>query len=635
MLKLALRGVRARWAGFVGSFVALGLGVALLVVMGLGLAGSVPARTGAGASGSGGPDRATLDALFGTAGGVSAFVSVFVVASTFSYAVTQRRREFGLLCAAGATAGQVRRTVLAEALAVGVLAAAAGCVLGGYGAPRVVARVVDAGLAPRGYAVGGAVWPYVMASGTGVLVAVCGAVAAAWRAGRTRPVEALREASGVGRALTPGRLLCGTALLLTAAVTLGLALAGDPGELLHRKTYVSRPMLLITGVALLTPAAVGPLARVPAWLPARLPGAGGRLVRESAVAGARRTAAVAAPVLVTVALAGSLLGATATVEAAKYAEARARTTAAFVVTPAGAGGFDTAAVARLRAVPGAEVSATATSTVYVREGGAVLIRSEARAAEPGPLAATTRLPVAAGRLADLDDGSIVVNEEWQQHTVGRRVRVRLADCTWRDLRIVAVMPTGTGGNGVYVTARNAPGAPTDRVDVALTPGADPRAVSAGLRAAVRDAGGTVRTGPAFVRATRAATERSTRLGLLLVLGIALLYTAVSLVNTTVMTTTERARDLALLRLLGATRAQTLRVVAGEALLAVAVGALPGLAVAALDLASMSAALHRLSAPVTFALPWPALAATTATCALLSLTAALTAAALTLRGRLDP
>lgn len=45
----------------------------------------------------------TVNALLGTAGGITAFVSVFVVASTFAFAVALRRREFGLLRTAGAT----------------------------------------------------------------------------------------------------------------------------------------------------------------------------------------------------------------------------------------------------------------------------------------------------------------------------------------------------------------------------------------------------------------------------------------------------------------------------------------------------------------------------------------------------
>ncbi|MEU5594196.1 ABC transporter permease [Streptomyces sp. NPDC020298] len=578
-----------------------------------------------------------LNSLFGTAGGVTAFVSVFVVASTFAFCVTLRRREFGLLRAVGATAGQIRRTVLAEALTVGVLASTTGCAAGAYAAPWLAGRVVDEGLAPRWFTIGDPVWPYHLAFWTGLLVAVCGALAASRRAGRNGPLQALREASVDARAMTAGRWLSGTALLLTAAVTLCLALAGDPGELLHRKSYVSRPMLLITAVALLTPAVVRPLVRALV----RLPGVTGLLVRQSAAADMRRTAAVAAPVLVTVALTGSLLGATATLNATKAAERRARTTAALVITPgptagapadasADSTGFDAATLRRLRAVPGARVTETSSSAVYVLEDGVALIRSEARAADPARLAATTRLPLTAGRLADLDDGSIIVNQEWRRHTIGQRVRVRLGDGTPRTLRIAAVMTTGTGDNGVYVTPRNAPGAPVDRVDVTLAPGADAHTVAAALRTAVRPSGGRVLTKEQWLRATYPGTDRTTRLGLLLVLGIALLCTAVSVANTAVMATTDRRHDLAVLRLTGATRAQALRLVAAEALTVAALGALLGLLVTALNLWGLGAALHLLSAPAAVRLPWTALATTASACALLAVTASVVPAALALR-----
>ncbi|MFF5156171.1 FtsX-like permease family protein [Streptomyces sp. NPDC000348] len=567
-----------------------------------------------------------MNALFGTAGGVSAFVSVFVVASTFAFAVDRRRREFGLLRTIGATPGQLRRTVLCEALLVGVLASAAGCGLGGYAAPSLAAWVVDVELAPGWFTIGDARWPYHAAFWTGLLVALSGAVAASWRAGRTGPLQALREASADSGAMTRGRWLCGTALLLTAGVTLAVTLLGDPGDLLHRKTYVGRPMLLITAAALLAPPAVGPLTR----LSARFPGAVGMLVRENAAAGVRRTTAVAAPVLVTVALAGSLLGAIATLDRAGAAEARKRTTAAFVVTAAGDGAFDARTLDRLRAVPGARVSASAPSAVYVLEEGVALIRSEARAVDPGAPAATARLPLAAGKVTDLDDGSVVVNEEWERHTVGERVRVWLGDGTERTLRIAAVMTTGTGDNGVYVTRANAPGARVDRVDVALADGADARVVAAGLERAVRPFGGQVRTGGRWAAASAAGSERTTRHGLLLVLGIALLYTGISLANTMVMATSGRVRELAVLRLAGATRGQVLRVVGAESLTVVAVGAVLGVTVAALQLAGMWGALALLSAPVTIVLPWSVLAAVTAACAVLATVSAVVPAALALR-----
>ncbi|MFE1289786.1 FtsX-like permease family protein [Streptomyces sp. NPDC058751] len=584
------------------------------------------------------PDRdsealAALNAMFGTAGGVTGFVSVFVVASTFAFSVAQRRREFGLLRTAGATPGQIRRMVVHEALVVGALASASGCLLGARAAPGLAGWAVGEGLAPRWFTIGNHVWPYHVAFWTGLAVALCGVAAASWRAGTTGPAEALREASVDTRTMTRGRLLFGAVLLATAVVTLVLALTADPGDLLHRKSYVSRPMLLITAAALAAPVAVRPLTRLIAWLPARLPGAGGMLVRENAAAGVRRTAAVAAPVLVTVALAGSLLGATATLDAAKAAEVRGRTAADFVVTPADDAGFDDATLRRIRAVTGARAGASSASAVYVLEEGVALVGSGARAAEPEELAATARLPLAAGRLSDLDDDSIVVNEEWEEHRVGERVDVWLGDGGRKSLRIAAVMTTGTGDNGVYVTPRNAPGAPVDRVDVRLADGADgadPGTVAAALRQAVRASGGVVRTKDAWVRATYPETGRTTRAGLFLVLGIALLYTGVSLVNTMVMATSDRIREFAALRLAGATRGQVLRLTGAEALTVVAVGGVLGALVAAFNLAGLWGALSLLSVRASVEVPWTALAAVTGTCAVLAVLSAVVPAGLALR-----
>ncbi|WP_030400196.1 MULTISPECIES: FtsX-like permease family protein [unclassified Streptomyces] len=575
-----------------------------------------------------------MNALFGTAGGVCAFVSVFVVASTFAFAVAQRRREFGLLRTAGATPGQVRRTVLAEGTAVGALASATGCVLGSYGAPHLAARAADEGLAPAWFTIGAHTWPYHVAFWTGLLVALCGVVTASWRAGRTAPTQALREASVDTGAMTRGRWLWGGGLLLAALVTLAVALAGDPADLLHRKTYVSRPMLLISAAALLAPVVVRPLTRLLTWLPARLPGATGMLVRENTAAGTRRTAALAAPVLVTVALAGSLLGATATLNEAGATEARERTAADLVVTAPDGTGFDAATVDRLRAVPGtAAVSPVSSTAVYVLEEGVALIKSDAQAvADPAALAATARLPLAAGSVTGLDDGSIVVNEEWERHTVGDRVRVWLGDGTEKTLRIAAVMTTGTGDNGVYVTSANAPGSPVGRVDVTVADGADAGTVARALRGAAGPAGARVSDRDAWLTATHPRTDRTTRVGLLLVLGIALLYTGIFLVNTTVTAASGRVRDLAALRLAGATRWQVLRLTGAESLTVVAVGAVLGLAVAALNLTGMWAALRLLSVHGTPGLPWTPLAAVTAICAALATTASLLPTALALRRR---
>ncbi|MFD7323680.1 FtsX-like permease family protein [Streptomyces sp. NPDC059875] len=685
MLTVVLSGLRARWAAFLGSFVALALGVGLLTVMGLGLASTfdaperqpqrfasapvvvkgkdavtVDVRRGPDTASvsrrldrpqpvdtellrelkarwtvttAGGPDAVgvhgpaaeirtlvgdrgqvltgnerrladpepeqdaealvALNSLLGTAGGVTTFVSVFVVASTFAFAVALRRREFGLLRTAGATPGQVRRMLLAEAAGVGVLASAAGCALGAWGAPWLARVLVDGALAPDWFAIGDAGWPLHAAFWTGVTVALAGAVAASRRAGKVGPTAALREADVDTDVLPLGRALFGGGLLAAGLGLLVWTYATEPSELLKRKTYTTLPMLLITGVALLAPLLVRPVARA-----LRLPGAVGMLVRENSAAAVRRTAAVAAPVLVTVALAGSLLGSATTVTGTKATEAREQTAAEWVVS-----GED------LRPVPG--TSATATTSVFVRDGAEALVKYGARAvSDPAAFADLARLPVVAGDVRDLDDRSIVVNEEWERRTVGEQVEVWRADGSGPvRLRIVAVLALGTGDNGPYVTRANAPGAAVDRIEAR---GVAPEALAA--------AGGTVRTADEWAAATHPATSPQTRLGLLLVLGIALVYTVIALANTLLMATSVRGGELASLRLAGATRAQILRVVTGEAGLAVAIGAVLGLAVTAVNLGALGAGLAALSAPVSLTVPWAAVGTAAGACAAVAMAA---------------
>lgn len=584
------------------------------------------------------PDRdsealVSVNALLGTAAGITCFVSVFVVASTFAFAVAQRRREFGLLRTAGATPRQIRRTVFAEAVLVAVPASAAGCLLGAFGAPPLAAWMVDSGIAPSWFAIGDQTWPLHVAFWTGLCVAMAGVLTSSWRAGRIKPTEALREAALDSRTMPPSRWLLGALLLLAGLGLLVWSLATDPGEALKRKTYITRPMLLIVGFALYAPVLVPPLVRLVTWLPARLPGATGLLARENAATGVRRTAAVAAPVLITVALAASLLGTTATINEAKATEAATQATADYVVAaPGEKGTLPAPFVTRARSIPGAAVSASRSTAVTVLEEGVALVRSEARAVDPAALAAVSRLPVASGRVADLDDGGIVVNEEWLTRTVGQRVRVWLGDGREVTLRIVAVLRTGTGGNGVYVTPRNAPGAMVDRVDVALRDGADAAAVDAELREAGRATRTTVLTKDEWLARSHPRSSESTRLGLLLILGIALLYTGIALANTLVMATSDRVGDLAVLRLTGATKPQVLRLVAAEALVVVAVGSLLGAVVAGLNLLGLRGALALLSVRSPLVVPWGSLGAMVAASAVLAVLAAVVPALTALRTR---
>jgi putative ABC transport system permease protein len=145
-----------------------------------------------------------------------------------------------------------------------------------------------------------------------------------------------------------------------------------------------------------------------------------------------------------------------------------------------------------------------------------------------------------------------------------------------------------------------------------------------------DAEAQLLTREEWLRAASPHTDGTTRLGFFLVLGIALLYTGISLANTLVMAASDRTRDLASLRLAGATGAQILRLVTAEALTTVTAGAALGLLVAALNLLGMWSALGLLSVWTPIRLPWTALGTATAACALLAVVCALIPTALSLR-----
>ena len=72
-------------------------------------------------------------------GFVALFVSIFIIYNTFAIVLGQRTRELALLRTVGADPKQIRRSVLGEALAIGVLASA-----GGIGGGIAIAKGIDA-----------------------------------------------------------------------------------------------------------------------------------------------------------------------------------------------------------------------------------------------------------------------------------------------------------------------------------------------------------------------------------------------------------------------------------------------------------------------------------------------------------
>ncbi|MGW1614635.1 ABC transporter permease [Streptomyces sp. NPDC002285] len=118
-------------------------------------------------------------------------VTIFVVSSTLSLTVGHRRREMALLRAVGAVPRQVRRMVTAEALAVAVAGGVLGWPLAVLLVRWIGGRLAEHGFVPFDFAPSYGPLPLVGAVLITVLTAYLAALAAARRATRIRPTEAL------------------------------------------------------------------------------------------------------------------------------------------------------------------------------------------------------------------------------------------------------------------------------------------------------------------------------------------------------------------------------------------------------------------------------------------------------------
>lgn len=228
MLRLSVATLRDRWQLFTGAVVAVALGVGLvqsaLQVLAAtdrpdlppGLPAAERARIREGYVGA-----ATL---LGMSVVLAVFLTVFVVSTTFGFVVVQRRRELALLRLVGAGRGQLRWMLLAEGTLLGLVGTAAGLPLGVLGTWAQSELLIKLGMLPGWFVAPwnqGAVW----AAGTvGLSTAVVGVLAAAWRASRVEPLQALVDLSPAVRVMTGWRWFWGLSAL---AGTVLLVLVGQ------------------------------------------------------------------------------------------------------------------------------------------------------------------------------------------------------------------------------------------------------------------------------------------------------------------------------------------------------------------------------------------------------------------------
>ncbi|WP_188300221.1 FtsX-like permease family protein [Streptomyces sp. CBMA156] len=571
-----------------------------------------------------------LSSLAGTMGVLSLFVSAFVVAGALSLSVQQRTREMALLRTVGATTGQVRRMIALETLLLTLLAAVVGIPLGAGLAALLRGELVDRGVVGRDLPLHlGPTAPPIVLGGV-VVTAQLAVWAAARRASRVAPTLALRDSSapppGVGRVRT--------ALGLAALTTCGVVLARSTEGRRAAGTAESMMPALLLAVALLGPL-IGRVASVAIGGPVgRLSPVTGFLAAAALRARPRRFAAAVTPLVLAVAFTGSVLFVPVVKAAADTAEDGRRLLADHVVQADGIG-IPPEFAAAARRLPGVEAAGGLVSTtamVSVGDSGSHGV--EARIVDPREFAQLVDPGVTAGSLDGLRGEGVALG----RHTatalrigVGATVRIEWEDGTGGSATVAAVYDRDARFADALLPAPFAAGHAPDRlastVLVRTAAGADPRQVGRELRGLVPDYPMARVSDRADYDAARRHRQESAGAVGRLMLGVVCLFTAIAVVNTLVMATGERLREFALLRVVGTTRGQVLRMTAWEGGITVAVAVVLGAGVTAAVVVPVSLALGGTARP---ALPWGWVAAVPGGAALLGMGTVLLTARLALR-----
>ncbi len=501
-------------------------------------------------------ERLVLGALI-FVDGLTLAGSAGLVYAVFAAAARARRRQIGLLRAAGAVRRQVFALLATQAALLGLGGSAAGLLVGVLFA-RVGARQVFQGAGvpalpplPPG--------TLALAVALGLLGALGGGLAPAMRAARQSPLAALRTAPHpVGRRSAPFQIL-------------GLIPGLIPGPRARRKQGR-------TGA-----------------LPPELRLALANLARER-----RRATRVAAALALILAMALGNVGVLSLLGEELAATFGRLSGGDYLVLPA-------PTTISLRELAGQDTSdapplspalLTALEELYLNDQVWLMRGTTADVAPLQVLPGQPTLLLDIGGYAQMG-GFRFQAGDWPAAleafgrgpavlltpVVARRLGVGLGDSVQIETHLGPVGFTAAGiGDSEFTTcvldlaqgARYLGANEVNAVEVQVRPGADPDAVQGALVDAVHAHGGTLLPLDRALAQLR-ATFRQARASIGLLIGVTGLVAGLGVVNATLASVAERRRELAMLRAVGATRRQVARLILAEAGVLGTVAALPGTA----------------------------------------------------------
>jgi putative ABC transport system permease protein len=516
--------------------------------------------------------------------GITLFVGAFIIFNTFSITVAQRTREFALLRTIGASRRQILRSVVLEALVIGLAATVAGAALG-VGIAKLlnaVMRMVQIDLPQAGTVF--ALRTILVSLLVGVVVTVAAGLIPAIRATRVAPVSLLRE----GATLPATRLSPVTPFIAIGATLGGLALlvygmfGHGGGAFVHVLASAGGTLAMFIGVALLAPRLVRPIAWAVGAPAARFAGAPGRLARENATRNPGRTAVTASALMIGLALVTFVTVLAQGIRSSWGSTVRKQVSADYILTTSsGWDSFSPSAAAAIAGSPGVE-------TVSSVRNGAIKV-DDSQTALTGLDPATIRRffhftwvdgsNATLGKLGD-DDAIVLKNFAKDHHLhVGDQFLVQAPDGAAAILVVRGIhKPAGLDSllgsvavsNATYGTLFTHPR--NTMAFVATQEGASRTSLEAVLN---RYPDVTLNTESQFVTDQNAWIDQMLKL-LYVLLGLSVLVSLFGIVNTLVLSIVERTRELGALRAVGMTRRQVRRMIRHESVITALIGATMGI-----------------------------------------------------------
>jgi putative ABC transport system permease protein len=541
--------------------------------------------------------------------GIALLVGSFLIVNTFTILVAQRARELALFRAMGASRGQVRTSVMFEALLLGLIGSTLGLALGfglAFGISKLFGGVgLDISGAPMRLTV-----PAVLATyGVGLLVTLVAASIPAIRASRVPPVAAMSGDYATGASGLGWRAVLGGLLTALGAAALLYGLFGNPSF---------NRMIAIGGGAvgvLLGVAAISPILGAPViWLLGRIGsglfGATGRLAETNSVRNPRRTAITASALMVGLALV-TAFGVVASSTKASTDKAIAKSMRSdYVVQSMSGMPFSPAIGDEMAKVDGVE-------SVYRLRFVPMKVSSQdvyMGAMAPDSFDKIIKQTMAGGSLSDFRQNTVLLLDEYAKEkgwSVGQTLPAEVNGQSI-SLRVAGLFSVEKGaGMGSALTTIDTIDAVGMRsmdsfLAVDLKPGADKAAVKAKLDKAVEPL-------PLVSVADQKeyAQAQAQQLDIVLyvlyaLLGLAIIIAIFGIVNTLGLSIIERTREIGLLRAVGLNKGQVRRMIMLESTTIALLGSALGIGLGLL----FGFALQRAIADqglTELALPWPQLA----------------------------